>query len=184
MKTKQIGLIALLAIIISIALIACKEDDPHSHTWGTWIETTSATLTGDPLVEIDGVETRTCSTCGEKETRPVTFRSYFYGEWKMDSRINMWTISATEIVRTSSTWSYTLGNGLTITPIVNTGDNAVNYPYGFTFTGKLTGRTNEDIPSGINLGESYSDSVYLHTDRNSIVAGTSNNAIKFIKQTQ
>ena len=28
MKTKQIGLIALLAIIITIALIACKEDDP------------------------------------------------------------------------------------------------------------------------------------------------------------
>ena len=35
------------------------------HNWGGWTVTTAATCT------VAGVETRTCSRCGEKETRPV-----------------------------------------------------------------------------------------------------------------
>ncbi|MCQ3035032.1 MAG: hypothetical protein MJ248_02255 [Bacilli bacterium] len=40
-------------------------DTTHSHSWGEWSVTTTATCT------TAGEETRTCAECGETETRPV-----------------------------------------------------------------------------------------------------------------
>jgi uncharacterized repeat protein (TIGR02543 family) len=41
------------------------ETSAHTHQWGDWIVTTAPTETAE------GIETKTCSTCGEKETRPI-----------------------------------------------------------------------------------------------------------------
>jgi hypothetical protein len=68
MKTRKtiFGIMALFAII-TIGFIACGNGDKetHTHTWGAWEETKAPTVTAD------GEETRTCATCGEKETRSI-----------------------------------------------------------------------------------------------------------------
>jgi len=71
MRTKLFNIIAIIAII-AIGIIACKDGDnnnnnetTHVHQWGEWAVTTAPTTTAE------GVETRTCATCGEKETRAV-----------------------------------------------------------------------------------------------------------------
>ena len=43
--------------------------DPNAHVWGDWTVTKEATATAD------GVETRTCSGCGKKETRAIPKKS-------------------------------------------------------------------------------------------------------------
>jgi hypothetical protein len=67
MKTRKtiFGIMALLAIL-ALALITCDNgEETHTHTWGAWEETKAPTVTAE------GEETRTCATCGEKETRPI-----------------------------------------------------------------------------------------------------------------
>jgi hypothetical protein len=62
---KQFTFFGILALIVlSMVLIACSEEE-HKHNWGNWVETTPTT------VEEFGEETRECSTCGEKEKRPI-----------------------------------------------------------------------------------------------------------------
>lgn len=51
------------------------EAPAHEHTWGEWEVTTPATCTEA------GVETRTCSGCGETETREVAALGHTWGEW-------------------------------------------------------------------------------------------------------
>jgi len=61
-----VAVIAIVGIIMGFA--ACDKDNgttAHTHEWGEWTVTTPATAT------TEGVETRTCKTCGEKETRPI-----------------------------------------------------------------------------------------------------------------
>ena len=45
------------------------------HDWGEW------TVTTEPTCTEPGVETRTCSRCGETETRPVEALGHNWGEW-------------------------------------------------------------------------------------------------------
>jgi hypothetical protein len=64
MKTKILG---FMVVVVLMAVIGCQpEPTPeHVHQWGDWTVTTPATETAE------GIETKTCSTCGEKETRPI-----------------------------------------------------------------------------------------------------------------
>jgi len=61
---------ALLALIMMVSLVpaalavGCTSENGE-HTWGDW------TLTNPPTCNKDGVETRTCGTCQESETRTV-----------------------------------------------------------------------------------------------------------------
>ena len=67
-NTRKLIELAIIAII-TIGIVACNNgnnDKPtHTHQWGEWTETKAPTLTDD------GEETKTCATCGEKETRPI-----------------------------------------------------------------------------------------------------------------
>ena len=47
----------------------------HTHAFGEWTVTTPATCT------VDGTETRTCSACGETETRTIPATGHTFGEW-------------------------------------------------------------------------------------------------------
>ena len=47
----------------------------HVHSFGDWTETKK------PSCEGKGEETRTCSVCGEKKTRPVAATGHRYGDW-------------------------------------------------------------------------------------------------------
>ena len=77
--TKLFGIAAVAAII---ALTACSHDPcADGHTY-QWVETTPAGLAlVDGVVVETGVETGTCTLCGATDTRPLSFRSYFYGNW-------------------------------------------------------------------------------------------------------
>ena len=69
MKTWKQGIIGILAIIaLTFAFIACDDGkDTHTHEW-EWQVTTPA-----PTLEVDGVETETCKTCGATsgKTQPI-----------------------------------------------------------------------------------------------------------------
>ena len=60
---------SIIAIIAIIGFVAVSCTDPngnnttHTHDWGGWAETTAATCSAK------GVETRTCSGCGETQTQ-------------------------------------------------------------------------------------------------------------------
>ena len=47
----------------------------HTHEYGEWTVTTPATCT------VDGVESRTCSACGETETRAIPATGHTFGAW-------------------------------------------------------------------------------------------------------
>lgn len=48
----------------------------HEHTFGEWVVTTAPTCTQD------GLETRTCSACGEVETRVIPAAGHDYKDGK------------------------------------------------------------------------------------------------------
>lgn len=50
-------------------------EPPHTHSWGDWVETKA------PTCDEEGEETRTCSGCGETETRPVAKVAHTWGDW-------------------------------------------------------------------------------------------------------
>lgn len=47
----------------------------HQHTYGDW------NVTKQPTCEADGVETRTCTSCGATETRSIAAAGHSYGAW-------------------------------------------------------------------------------------------------------
>jgi len=70
--TRRIASVIAIAIItlalVGLSSTGCDNGNntpSHVHEWGDWIVTTPPTTTAE------GVETRTCATCGEKETRPI-----------------------------------------------------------------------------------------------------------------
>ena len=93
MKNKnKLGLIILIALT-AFAVTVCDNGtgsgggggggggSTHSHSWGNWSITTFPTS----ITPLNGVETRTCTSCSETENRALTeanFKPYFYGNWK------------------------------------------------------------------------------------------------------
>ena len=76
MKTWKQGIIGILAIIaLTFAFFACDDGnkDTHTHEW-EWQVTTPA-----PTLEVDGVETETCKTCGATsgKTQPINVGKTF-----------------------------------------------------------------------------------------------------------
>jgi len=74
--------IAIITIgIIALPLAGCNNGDTgtptHVHEWGEWVQTKAPTATEE------GEETKTCATCGEKETRtiPKTTHTHDWGDW-------------------------------------------------------------------------------------------------------
>jgi hypothetical protein len=87
LKTRQISAYGLIAVLITLtftalSLTGCdtggggKPEPAHTHEWGAWQETTAPTITED------GIETRTCITCGATETKPIAkLLDPFEGTW-------------------------------------------------------------------------------------------------------
>ena len=80
---KQNKLFGVLAIALSLALVACGNaggDDSKAaeeckkHTWGDWEVVQPATCTED------GSQKRTCSVCGKEETKAIK-AAHTWGEW-------------------------------------------------------------------------------------------------------
>jgi len=78
-RNKLIGMAIVTAF--TLAIIGCGGDDKstttHVHEWGEWVQTKAPTVTEE------GEETKTCATCGEKETRsiPKTTHVHQWGDW-------------------------------------------------------------------------------------------------------
>lgn len=71
------------------------------HQWGEWVETKAPTCT-----EV-GEETRTCSVCGETETREVAAAGHnFGGEWQYDDAQHWYvcTVCGEECGHEAHTW--------------------------------------------------------------------------------
>ena len=78
--TKQLIGMAVFAIIalalICLSVTSCPEPVPsHTHEWGAWVQTKTPTET------TEGEETRTCTTCGETETRSIAKHVHDWGDW-------------------------------------------------------------------------------------------------------
>lgn len=59
------SLTVILIILSVVALVACKEEPAHEHTWNEGEITTEATCT------TDGLKTYTCTGCGETKTESI-----------------------------------------------------------------------------------------------------------------
>ena len=92
---KQIKLLGILAIALSLGLAACdnaasdqgsngggnqstpagETSEKHTHKWGDWEVTKAATCTED------GEQKRTCTVCGEEQTKVIK-AAHTWGEWE------------------------------------------------------------------------------------------------------
>lgn len=63
-KIQWMMILAALLCLAALLLVACRDDDPHTHEFGEWSITTLATCVAE------GTRTRSCS-CGESETQPL-----------------------------------------------------------------------------------------------------------------
>lgn len=70
----------LIGTTVSVGGGSVVIDAPvHVHSWGDWTVRTPATCTED------GVEERTCSACGETETRAIPSSGHNWGAWTVDT---------------------------------------------------------------------------------------------------
>ncbi len=80
MKATKRSLLLLLCVAIlvvgALVLSACSKE--CAHTWGDWSETTAATCIAE------GTETRTCSACGETETRAISTVAHNFSTYTPD----------------------------------------------------------------------------------------------------
>ena len=97
----------------------------HTHAFGEWTVTTPATCT------VDGTETRTCSACGETETRTIPATGHTFGEWTVTTPATC-TVDGTETrtcsacgeteTRTIPATGHTFGEWTVTTPATCTAD--------------------------------------------------------------
>ena len=131
--------IALVAVIgfsfAALSLTGCDTGggNTHTHEW-QWVETTTPTIT------TDGVETETCSTCGETRgtrTGTAAFATPFFGTWKKDN-IKL-TINSSSLKQEDTT-SVTIFENVVWTVAVNANDETKDeYPSGYTLDGTIVG---------------------------------------------
>jgi hypothetical protein len=163
--------LAVTALTMTL-LVGCDNGDSHTHSFGSawksndtqhwkecscgeksevanhdweWVETTPATLSGDPLVETQGTETKTCSVCGATgETRNFSFQRYFYGTWKnMTGTFSPYDITISDSIfhLIDRLENYKRFDSLTWTASLyptNSTDMSVEYPNGYTLSGILS----------------------------------------------
>jgi len=111
------------------------------HTYGTWIVTTPATCEGE------GVETKTCSGCGDKQTRPIEATGH-----------NM-QVSTTVDPTCSSAGSttYTCANGCGKTETTTTGE-ALGHKYDAVVTAPTCTAKGYTTHTCSVCGDKYTDS--------------------------
>ena len=154
---KQLGFVCFVVVIV-FSFIGC--DDPCSHNWNIWVETTPATLNGTPPVETDGVETRTCLICGENETRSVSFRSYFYGIWfNYDAHIEI-NINTNLVTIEQNIFSLILNNPIWSVDSNTDFSTKDDYPVGYRFEGI----NNAEIKEGQEVDISF----FINAEKNKI----------------
>ena len=80
MKAMKRSLLLLLCVAMlvvgALVMSACSKE--CTHTWGDWSETTAATCIAE------GTETRTCSACGETETRAISTVAHNFSTYTPD----------------------------------------------------------------------------------------------------
>jgi hypothetical protein len=174
MKTKkQFSMIALaLVAIITLAIVNCDGGgDEHTHTWGAWQETTSPTIT------VDGLETRTCFTCGEKETRPVdALAKPFFGAWELNANGGVLTINANLIKFETSSGVVFLASNLEWEGVENK-DNATKdeYPSGYKIKGVY-------IIKNPDYSDEYSVTFVINAEKNKLKDKNALSDFIFVKQ--
>ena len=80
MKATKRSLLLLLCVAMlvvgALVMSACSKE--CTHTWGDWSETSAATCIAE------GTETRTCSACGETETRAISTVAHNFSTYTPD----------------------------------------------------------------------------------------------------
>lgn len=83
-KTRKfLGVAVVLAVLLVVlfALASCGNSEQpetkkcETHTWGEWTVKTAATCTAK------GVDVRTCTVCGEEDTRESDMVAHTWGDW-------------------------------------------------------------------------------------------------------
>jgi hypothetical protein len=155
MKTwKHFTFGAILAIVFIFTACDDGNGNTHTHEWGEWVVTTLATVT------IDGVETKTCTTCGQKENQPIAaLATPFFGIWSDNNESLTRTMN---INRNNIRYDQSDGKYWVIEPIWTpiTNNNILTkdtYPNGYDFKGSLiiesnylTTETSDDSPLFMN----------------------------------
>ena len=75
-------------------------DEEHTHTYSDWVVITEPTCTAE------GEETRTCSVCGEKETRPIEKKAHDLNNVKIDSTCTVAGVSYDVCSECQQTFNY------------------------------------------------------------------------------
>ena len=102
--------IVMLIVLSIFALVACKDEPDHEHTWDEGKITTPATCT------TEGVKTYTCTGCGETKTEAIAALGHtFTSEWTYDET-NHWHIATCEHTdevadKAEHTWDAGIDNG-------------------------------------------------------------------------
>ena len=168
MKTwKHFTFVAVLAIV-GIAFTTCDDgnNNIHTHDW-KWVIATFPTNT------VEGLETETCSTCGEtRETRNLTletFLTYFYGTWTatMDNGDLVTLIINANLFKLQFSTIFTLED-LTWDAYYDNDDPDTQdeFPFRYTVTGTCT--ASPDTNPNIIVGQRYSQIICINAKKNKV----------------
>jgi hypothetical protein len=158
---KQNGMVIIAIIALVFASIACDDkSDTHTHEWGNWEETTPATYPNN-----NGVETRICLKCSEKETRPVTFQSYFYGIWIYNSFIIEINANKYDFRRTGTDYDFILVN-LIWTTSSNPTSSKDTHLDGYKITGIVSEKN--DNNTLVDIGNTSNQYIFFNPEKTSV----------------
>jgi hypothetical protein len=153
-----VAIIAIFGIIMGFVACDNGNEATHTHEWGKWTQSKAPTITED------GMETKTCSTCGEKETRKgadALAKPFFYtwsrDEWATDSFL---IISASFIRNDDLEIKNPVWAEATNTDV----STKAQYPSGFSLRGSWIW---DDDPSIID--EEVEFSLFINASKNKIL---------------
>ena len=162
-------------ILFVFILVACDIGNNQCiHNWGEWLETSAPKITQE-LMEVDGVETRTCSKCSEIANRAITFKSYFYGTWERQDYLSV-TLTPTEIEFNATFGDFSgyfvKGTIISWEPIISQNQNHIDdgYVTGYNISFAVT--QVDDLNEDYEVGDIDNNCrFFLHIDRQSLQLG-------------
>ena len=133
--------------------------DVAAHEWGNYIETTAPTITAD------GIETRTCATCGKTETRTgsAALATPFFGTWNTTSDGGVIiTINVSSLTQKMGSSTIVLENLVWEVAVNDTVTTKNEYPSGYKITGKVSVKSSDPII----VGEEISTTLFINNNNN------------------
>jgi hypothetical protein len=111
----------------------------------------------------------TFSECSKDDKDDNLRQADFYGKWKNKNNAIRDISANSIIINVNNQWNAVI-RLKSVTPVTNSsGLTKSDYPKGFTFTGEITSLTGSGIGVSWKVGDTYSETFFMHNNKKSIM---------------